>query len=59
MFCDWQMSCRCRAIWVVGVGTRAADRQSSCGKHLAMTCRAMYEAENRPNATLTLVSARQ
>lgn len=59
MFCDWQMSCRSRALWVVSVGTRLADRQRSCGRHLVMTCRAMYEAENRPNATLTLTPARQ
>lgn len=59
MFCDWQMCCRARAIWVVGIGNRAADRQRSCNKHLALTCRAMYEAEGRPNATLTIVSARQ
>jgi hypothetical protein len=55
MFCDWHMSCRSRALWLVGVRIRTIDRQRSCGKHLAMTCKAMYAAEGR-DVTLTLTA---
>lgn len=58
MFCDWEMSCRSRAVWLVGVRIRTIDRQRSCKKHLAMTCQAMYEAEGR-EVTLTLTAVKR
>lgn len=57
--CDWQMSCRTRAVWIVCVGSRRIDRQRSCNRHLAVTCKAMFEAENRATATLAVMPAKQ
>jgi len=46
--------CKASAIWLVSVGRRITDRQASCGTCLAFTCAAMHNAEDRPEAKLTL-----
>ena len=43
----------------VGIGSRRADRQLSCDRHLAQTARAFLEAEDRPGAQVTLNPAPQ
>jgi hypothetical protein len=48
------LPCGRTATWLVRVGTRTADGQCCCGNHLNMTCSAMYEAEDRRGASLTV-----
>jgi hypothetical protein len=50
--------CPAEAKWLVRVGTRAADAQRSCGRHLNRTCQALYEAEapRRPVLTVTALA---
>jgi len=49
--------CGAAAAWRVQVGTRKADAQLSCGRHLNMTCLAMRHAEGRKVAlTVTEVT---
>jgi hypothetical protein len=48
------LPCTRDAVWLVQVGTRVTDAEGTCAKHLNQTCRAMYEAEDRPLAQLTL-----
>lgn len=51
------LPCNQPAEWLVQVGTRKADAQFSCGRHLSMTCKSLYEAENprKPSLTVTAV----
>jgi len=44
------LPCGPQAMWLVQVGTRKADAQLCCGRHLSMTCTAMRHAEGRPVA---------
>lgn len=53
--CEDPDGCREKAVWLVGVGDRKADRQLSCGRHLNRTCHAMAEAEYPRTVRLTLV----
>ena len=47
--------CKERAQWRVAVGTRSADAQLSCGRHLNRTCWAMVGAESpRVHVALTV-----
>lgn len=48
------LPCTGAASWIVRVGTRKADEQRSCGLHLSRVCRAMYGAEGRGGAVLTV-----
>ncbi len=48
--------CGDRADWLVRVGTRTSDEQLACSLHLAETCLAMYEAEDRRGAVLSLIT---
>lgn len=50
------LPCGKTAAWLVQVGTRKADAQLSCPRHLSMTCLAMYQAEDRRSATLTVTA---
>lgn len=49
--------CPAQASWLVGIGSRATDRQYSCGRHLHRTCRAMLGAEEPRTAALTVTPA--
>lgn len=48
------LQCHGTASWIVAVGTRKTDAQRSCSLHLSRVCRAMYEAEGRNGAVLTV-----
>lgn len=48
------IQCGNAAAWVVQVGTRRADKQLSCGRHLHRTCEAMSAGEAPRNAALTV-----
>lgn len=48
------LPCKSAAAWVVRVGARETDQQLSCGTHLSFVCSAMYEAEGRRGAELTV-----
>ena len=50
------LPCCAQATWHVQVGTRKADAQLACGRHLNSACEAMLGAEERPGATLTLTA---
>jgi hypothetical protein len=51
------LPCGKTAMWLVQVGTRKADAQLSCGRHLSMTCETMRHAEGRETAlTVTKVT---
>lgn len=52
------LPCGRAAKWLVQVGTRKADAQFCCGRHLSMTCTALYEADNprKPALTVTAVA---
>ncbi len=50
------LPCGIAARWLVQVGTRKIDAQSACGRHLSMTCQAMYEAEGLRRPVLTVSS---
>ena len=47
-------ACGARASWLVAVGSRKADAQHSCGRHLNLTCDMLLGAEQRGNVTLTI-----
>ena len=53
------LPCGKTAMWLVQVGTRKADAQRSCGRHLSMTCTAMYGADSprKPALTVTAVTS--
>lgn len=46
--------CGRTAAWQVRVGTRNADAQLSCNRHLSLTCRMMRICEGRDRVTLTV-----
>jgi uncharacterized protein YbbK (DUF523 family) len=50
------LPCGRTAAWLVQVGTRKADAQHSCARHLSRTCQAMYQAEDRHEAALTVTA---
>ncbi len=50
------LPCGRSAMWLVQVGTRKADAQPSCARHLSMTCEIMYGAEGRREAALTVTA---
>lgn len=47
-------TCGALALWRVSVGTRRADAQDSCGRHLNMTCAALEGGEGRGGVSLTV-----
>lgn len=53
------LPCGRSAMWLVQVGTRKADAQLSCPRHLSMTCSALYGADDprKPTLTVTAVMA--
>jgi hypothetical protein len=46
--------CPAEAAWIVAVGTRTADEQLACGRHLSRVCWALEGAEGRENVKLTV-----
>lgn len=55
--CEYpELPCRARAAWLVTVGSRKADRQLSCGRHLNQACLALASAELPRTALLTVTS---
>lgn len=46
--------CTRRAAWLIQVGSRRTDAQTSCPQHLSRTCQVMIDAENRNDVTLSL-----
>lgn len=50
------LTCGRSAAWLVQVGTRKADAQLSCARHLSGTCAMMLSAEDRPAATVTVTA---
>jgi hypothetical protein len=48
------VSCGSPAAWLVRVGSRASDEQAACGRHLNSACQALYGAEGRSGAVLTV-----
>lgn len=46
--------CPATAAWIVQVGTRKTDAQRACSVHLSRVCRALYAAEERDGAVLTV-----
>ena len=53
------LPCGKAAKWLIQVGTRKADAQLSCARHLSMTCQALYEAEHPRKPVLTVTAARE
>jgi hypothetical protein len=51
------LPCGRDAKWLVQVGTRKADAQLSCARHLSPTCEAMRHAEGRERVALTVTEA--
>ncbi len=49
---DTGLPCTAEAEWVIHVGSRAMDAQQSCTDCLGVVCRAMHEAEGRPEVVL-------
>ena len=60
--CEYRMftdsGCPAGALWLVRVGSRKADGQESCGRHLSATCGVMLAAESRDGACLTVTAIR-
>lgn len=50
------LPCGRTAAWLVQVGTRKADAQLSCPRHLSMTCEVMRHGEGREAAALTVTA---
>lgn len=51
--------CPAAGTWRVQVGSRNADAQLSCGRHLNRTCQALAAAELPRRATLTLTPVQE
>jgi hypothetical protein len=48
--------CLVRAVWKVQVGTREADAQLACGRHVHRVAQAMYGAEEPRHPVITLTA---